>query len=84
MLFGFAIILIKEFVSSENVGDIFDNWLLFSDIAGILSAPFLAKSDIIPVKISVTRSSSSSDLVVSFIFSPVIVFRLKIYPRSSP
>jgi len=87
MLFGTVVILTKEFVSSENFGIMPDIQVLSLErtlVVDMLSVPFLAKFAIISVKISITRSSASSSFRLSVTFSPVIVFRLKMNPRSSP
>lgn len=84
MLFGAVVILTKEFVSFENVGIMSDSQAPLLEVGAILSVPLLAKFAIISVKISVTRSSASSGLPFSGIFSPIMEFRPKINPKSSP
>jgi len=86
MIFGAVVILTKEFVSSENLGIMSGTQLLSLErtlVVGVLIVPLLAKFAIISVKMSVTRSSISSSSL-SLTFSPVIVFLLKMNPKSSP
>lgn len=84
MLFGAVVMLTKGLVLPENLGIMFGNQALLLDLLDTLSAPFLAKFAIISVKISITRSSASSGSSPLSIFSPVIVFRSKTNPKSSP
>lgn len=73
----------KEFVLSENFGIIGIKALLL-ERTFVVGMPLLAKFAIMSVKISVTFSSSSFGSPLSLIFSPVIVFRSNMNPKSSP
>lgn len=81
---GIEVILMNGLISSENFGNTFGNKLSFRDGNVMLGFPLLANSAIKFVKIFSTRSFSSFNSSIQCDGSPIILFSLKMYPRSSP